>query len=57
MGGTSTTSPRTRRVGYDKYRRDFAKLIWQIASPKWAFDDAIFDRSAASFDNPIRSRS
>ena len=40
------------RDGYDRYRRDFAKLIWQIASPKWNFDDAIFDRSAASFDNP-----
>jgi pimeloyl-ACP methyl ester carboxylesterase len=40
------------RVGYDRYRRDFAKLIWQIASPKWNFDDATFDRSAASFDNP-----
>jgi len=40
------------RAGYDKYRHDFAKLIWQIASPKWDFDDATFDRSAASFDNP-----
>ncbi len=40
------------RQGYGKYRRDFAKLIWQIASPKWDFDDATFDRSAASFDNP-----
>jgi pimeloyl-ACP methyl ester carboxylesterase len=40
------------RSGYDKYRRDFNKLIWQIASPKWNFDDATFDRSAASFDNP-----
>jgi pimeloyl-ACP methyl ester carboxylesterase len=40
------------RVGYDKYRHDFAKLIWQLASPKWDFDDATFDRSAASFDNP-----
>ena len=40
------------RAGYDKYRRDFAKLIWQTASPKWDFDDATFDRSAASFDNP-----
>src|ERR1700716_1395464 len=40
------------RAGYDKYRRDFAKLIWQLASPKWNFDDATFDRSAASFDNP-----
>ncbi len=40
------------RAGYDKYRRDFAKLIWQLASPKWNFDDATFDRSAAAFDNP-----
>jgi pimeloyl-ACP methyl ester carboxylesterase len=40
------------REGYDKYRHDFAKLIWQLASPKWNFDDATFDRSAASFDNP-----
>jgi pimeloyl-ACP methyl ester carboxylesterase len=40
------------RDGYDKYRRDFAKLIWQIASPKWNFDDATFDRTAASFHNP-----
>jgi pimeloyl-ACP methyl ester carboxylesterase len=39
------------RAGYDKYRRDFAKLIWQIASPKWNFDDVTFERSAASFDN------
>ena len=40
------------RVGYDKYRRDLAKLIWRTASPRWTFDDATFDRSAASFDNP-----
>ena len=40
------------RAGYEKYRHDFAKLIWQIASPKWRFDDATFDRSAAAFDNP-----
>jgi len=40
------------RAGYDKYRHDFAKLIWQIASPKWDFDDATFDRSAATLDNP-----
>ncbi|HLZ66614.1 MAG TPA: alpha/beta hydrolase [Aliidongia sp.] len=40
------------RAGYAEYRRDFAKLIWQIASPKWNFDDATFDRSAAAFDNP-----
>lgn len=40
------------RDGYDKYRHDFSKLIWQLASPKWEFDDATFDRTAASFDNP-----
>jgi len=40
------------RAGYDKNRHDFAKLIWQLASPKWRFDDATFDRSAASFANP-----
>jgi pimeloyl-ACP methyl ester carboxylesterase len=40
------------RAGYEEHRRDFAKLIWRIASPKWDFDDATFDRSAASLDNP-----
>src|SRR5258706_11302671 len=40
------------RAGYDKYRHDFSKLIWETASPKWNFDAATFDRSAASFDNP-----
>ncbi len=40
------------RAGYERYRKDFAKLIWKIASPKWNFDDATFDRSATSFDNP-----
>jgi pimeloyl-ACP methyl ester carboxylesterase len=40
------------RAGYEKYTKDFAKLIWQIASPKWKFDNATFDRSAASFNNP-----
>jgi len=40
------------RDGYDKYRHDFNKLIWKLASPKWNFDDATFARSAASFDNP-----
>src|SRR5262249_27346689 len=40
------------RLGYDKNRHDFSKLIWQLASPKWTFDDATFDRSAASFENP-----
>jgi pimeloyl-ACP methyl ester carboxylesterase len=40
------------RAGYERYRREFSKLIWQTASPKWQFDDATFDRTAASFDNP-----
>jgi len=40
------------REGYEKYRRDFSKLIWQTASPKWNFDDATFERTAVSFDNP-----
>jgi pimeloyl-ACP methyl ester carboxylesterase len=40
------------RAGYEKYRREFGKLIWQLASPKWAFHDATFARSAAAFDNP-----
>jgi pimeloyl-ACP methyl ester carboxylesterase len=39
------------RQGYDKYRHDFAKLIWHLASPQWEFSDAAFDRSAAAFDN------
>jgi pimeloyl-ACP methyl ester carboxylesterase len=40
------------RAGYEKYRGDFSKLIWRLASPKWDFDDATFARSAAAFDNP-----
>jgi pimeloyl-ACP methyl ester carboxylesterase len=40
------------RAGYQKYRREFAKLIWRTASPKWDFDDATFERTATSFDNP-----
>jgi pimeloyl-ACP methyl ester carboxylesterase len=40
------------RAGYEKYTHDFARLIWKTASPKWNFDDATFDRSAAAFDNP-----
>jgi pimeloyl-ACP methyl ester carboxylesterase len=39
------------RAGYDRYRREFAKLIWRTASPEWHFDDETFDRTAASFDN------
>jgi pimeloyl-ACP methyl ester carboxylesterase len=40
------------RAGYAQNRKDFARLIWQLASPKWAFSDATFDRSAAALDNP-----
>ena len=40
------------RAGYARYTRDFNKLIWQLASPRWNFDDATFDRSAVSFENP-----
>ena len=40
------------RAGYEQNRHEFAKLIWRTASPKWAFDDAVFARSAASLDNP-----
>jgi pimeloyl-ACP methyl ester carboxylesterase len=40
------------RAGYARYRREFARLIWQLASPRWDFDDATFARSAAAFDNP-----
>jgi pimeloyl-ACP methyl ester carboxylesterase len=40
------------KAGYEQYRRDFARLIWRLASPRWAFDDATFDRSAAAFDHP-----
>ena len=39
------------RAGYGQNRREFARLIWHTASPSWDFDDATFDRSAASFDN------
>ena len=52
-GGTSIISPRNAAGrATTKYRHDFAKLIWQIASPKWNFDDATFDRTAAAFNNP-----
>ena len=40
------------RLGYEKYRHDFSRLIWQLASPKWNFDEATFNRSAAALDNP-----
>ncbi|MEH2362154.1 alpha/beta fold hydrolase [Nostoc sp.] len=40
------------KLGYEKYRHDFNKLIWRLASPQWHFDDATFDRSATAFNNP-----
>jgi pimeloyl-ACP methyl ester carboxylesterase len=40
------------KEGYEKYRHDFSKLIWRLASPQWGFDDATFERSAKSFENP-----
>ena len=40
------------RIGYEKNRHDFNKLIWRQTSPKWNFDDATYARSAAAFDNP-----
>ena len=40
------------QAGYDKYRHQFARLIWRLASPKWAFDDSTFERSAVALDNP-----
>jgi pimeloyl-ACP methyl ester carboxylesterase len=40
------------RSGYEKYTHDFTKLIWQTASPSWKFDDATFEQTAASFNNP-----
>jgi pimeloyl-ACP methyl ester carboxylesterase len=44
------------QAGYEKYRRDFSRLIWQLASPLWDFDDATFDRSAVAFENPDHVR-
>ncbi|RZT08121.1 Pimeloyl-ACP methyl ester carboxylesterase [Duganella sp. CF402] len=40
------------RIGYEKNHRDFAKLIWKLASPQWNFDDATYARSAVSLENP-----
>jgi pimeloyl-ACP methyl ester carboxylesterase len=40
------------RAGYEAHTKEFARLIWQTASPRWAFDDTTFDRTARSFDNP-----
>src|SRR5258705_1546482 len=40
------------RAGLAANRRDIARILWKEWSPNWNFDDAIFDRSAAAFDNP-----
>ena len=40
------------RAGYEANRRDFNRLIWQLASPQWKFADSTFERSAQAFDNP-----
>ena len=40
------------RTGLTQNRRDIARLLWQLWSPNWQFDDATFDATAASFDNP-----
>jgi len=40
------------KAGYAKYNKDFNRLIWQLASPRWAFDDATFERTAKAFENP-----
>jgi pimeloyl-ACP methyl ester carboxylesterase len=40
------------RAGYEANRREFAKLIWQTASPRWQFDNATFEQTASAFDNP-----
>jgi pimeloyl-ACP methyl ester carboxylesterase len=40
------------KAGYAKYVDDFNNLIWHTASPKWNFDEATFNRTAASFKNP-----
>ena len=40
------------RAGLEANRHEFCRFIWQLWSPKWRFDDATYDRTAASFDNP-----
>ena len=52
VSGESEHGTERGRAGYERYRHDFSKLIWKLASPKWNFDDATFDRTATSFDNP-----
>ncbi|HWO44448.1 MAG TPA: alpha/beta hydrolase [Methylomirabilota bacterium] len=40
------------RLGYEQNTREFNRLIWRLASPKWQFDDATFGRTASALDNP-----
>ncbi|MBU3078832.1 alpha/beta fold hydrolase [Sphingomonas quercus] len=40
------------RLGYDRNRVTFNRLIWRLASPRWDFSDAVYQRTAAAFDNP-----
>jgi len=40
------------RAGLARYRRELTRLLWELWSPSWKFDDATFERTAASFDNP-----
>ena len=40
------------RAGLQANRRDLCKLLWHLWSPNWKFDDATYERTAASFDNP-----
>ena len=40
------------RAGLAANRREFCRLIWQLWSPNWSFDEATFERTASSFDNP-----
>jgi pimeloyl-ACP methyl ester carboxylesterase len=55
-GGTKAISPPRGQAGYEHYRRDFARRIWRLASPQWAFEAATFARSAAAFDHPEHVR-
>jgi pimeloyl-ACP methyl ester carboxylesterase len=40
------------RAGLEQNRRELGKLLWKLWSPNWRFDDATYERTAASFDNP-----
>ena len=40
------------RAGLAQNRREIARLLWRLWSPNWKFDDATFEATAASFDNP-----